>query len=61
MVAKILDCRMDDNKSVKQRLPLSDNDPRRISTTIAMVTLAHLHQSGTGSCLSLSFDGEGAS
>ena len=38
MVAKILDCRMADNKSVKRRLPLSDDDPRKISATIATVT-----------------------
>ena len=38
MVAKILDCGMADNKSVKRRLPLSDDDPRKISATIATVT-----------------------
>ena len=37
MVAKILDSRMADNKSVKRKLPLSDDDSRKISATIAVV------------------------
>ena len=37
MVAKILDSRMADNKSAKRKRALSDDDPRKISATIAVV------------------------
>jgi hypothetical protein len=37
MVAKILDSRMADKKSVKWKVQLGDDDPRRISATIAEV------------------------
>ncbi len=37
MVAKILDSRMADKKSVKRKVQLGDDDPGRISATIAEV------------------------